>query len=115
MLFSFLFGNSAMNAQSISMDLTYIRVEIKGMACPFCAGGMGKSLEALDGVQKVDMAFDHGLAFITVQANRSPSKEDLKEIVTESGFKIGSIEYSEEPFEIPLPSKLKKKKKKVSG
>ncbi|MDH3795737.1 MAG: heavy-metal-associated domain-containing protein [Flavobacteriaceae bacterium] len=104
-------GNITMKAQQLLLDASFVKMEIKGMACPFCAGGMGKSFEAMENVQKVDMAFDHGLAFLTVNKQNVPTKEELERIVKKAGFNVGEILYSEEPFEIPVRSKKKKKKK----
>lgn len=105
-------GTLSLQAQQLQWDVSYVKMEIKGMACPFCAGGMGQSLEALDGVQKVDMVFDQGLAILTVSKQNVPGKDILKRIIKKAGFHTGEIQYSENPFEIPLTTKKKRKKKK---
>lgn len=116
LILAFLFwgGSHMMSGQQLGWDASYVRIEIKGMACPFCAGGMGKTLKALEGVQKVHMVFDHGLAILTVSKLNVPSIDKLEKVIKEAGFQVGEITYSDEPFEIPEPIK-KKKKSKLQG
>jgi len=94
-------------SQASIQDKIYTKVEIKGMACPFCAGGLGKAFEEILGVQEVDIDFDNGMAYITSEFIYKPSKETLKKIVIEAGFEVGEISYSDKPFEKP------KKKQKL--
>lgn len=113
LLMILIIGTLSLQAQQLQWDVSYVKLEIKGMACPFCAGGMGQSFEALDGIQKVDMVFDQGLAILTVSKQNVPSKDILKGIVKKAGFETGEMQYSEKPFEIPVTTK--KKKKKIKG
>ena len=86
-------------SQDKAQDKAYIKIEIKGMACPFCAGGMAKELEKIAGVKEVDLSFEDGIAFLTTTIEQKPSKEDLIRIVEDAGFDVGEIDYSHKPFE----------------
>ena len=85
-------------SQDKAKDKVYIKIEIKGMACPFCAGGMAKELGKIAGVKEVDLSFEDGIAFLTTTIEQKPSKEDLIKIVEDAGFDVGEIEYNNKPF-----------------
>lgn len=100
----------SLQAQVPTGDEAYVKLEIKGMACPFCAGGLGKAFEAVEGVKMVDIDFEHGLAYLTVSHENIPDEKTLKEIVNEAGFKPGNMDYSDLPFDRPLKKKRAKRK-----
>ena len=84
------------------------KIEIKGMACPFCAGGMARELEKIAGVEDVDLSFEDGIAYLSTPIEQKPSKEDLIRIVEDAGFNVGEITYQHKPFEKDK-RKIKKK------
>lgn len=100
----------SLQAQVPTGDEGFVKLEIKGMACPFCAGGLGKAFEAVEGVKTVDIDFEHGLAYLTVSNKNIPDEKTLKEIVIEAGFKPGNMDYSEVPFDRPIKKKRSKRK-----
>jgi len=56
----------------------YIKIEIKGMACLYCAFGMEKELKKVAGVYSVDIELKEGLAYISTPIHQKPTKENLK-------------------------------------
>lgn len=93
--------STSLNAQSDKeQERIYVKIEIKGMACPYCAFGMEKELKQVAGVDKVEIELQQGLAYISTPINQKPTKESLEKIITDSGFTVGKIEYSSEPFTI---------------
>lgn len=93
----FTFTNAQTNNEQ---GLVYVKIEIKGMACPFCAFGMEKELKKIAGVDNVEIELKAGLAYISTLINQKPAKESLEKIITDSGFTVGKIEYSSKPFAI---------------
>ena len=91
-------SSTTINAQTNDQELTYVKVEVKGLACPFCAYGLEKKLKDLDGVESIKIDVEEGLAYLTVHKSKKPLKKTLEEIVTDAGFTLSSIDFSEKPF-----------------
>ena len=90
---------NTINVQSnTSQELVYISVEIKGLACPFCAFGMEKELKKVSGVDSVHIELKKGLAYISTLIQLQPTKETLEKVIIDAGFTPGKIEYSDTPF-----------------
>jgi len=92
-----LFGQTTVKAQS-KTDHVYIKIEVNGMACPYCAYGMEKELKKVSGIDDVKIQLKEGLAYISTLKKQKPLKESLALIVTNAGFTPGKIEYSYKPF-----------------
>lgn len=89
------------NAQTANeQERIYVKIEIKGMACPFCAFGMEKELKKVAGVENVEIELKAGLAYISTPIIQKPTKKSLEKIITDAGFTVGKIEYSSKPFAI---------------
>lgn len=100
LILSFLFL-TAVNAQiETAQKRVYIKIEIKGMACPYCAFGMEKELKKVVGVNNVVIEFKKGLAYISTLIGQKPTKENLEKIITDAGFTVGKIEFSSKAFPI---------------
>ena len=93
-------SSTAVNAQTSEQELTYVKVEVKGLACPFCAYGLEKKLKETDGVKNVKINVEEGIAYLTVLKSKKPAKKMLEKIVTDAGFTPSSIVFSENPFEM---------------
>jgi len=61
---------------------------IDGMACPFCAFGVEKKLNALDGVSKLDTNILAGTVFVTMEPGKTLSEKDARLAVEEAGFDL---------------------------
>ncbi len=94
----FFIFTTSISAQEIEQERVFIKIEIKGLACPFCAFGMEKELKTISGVDSVHIELKKGLAFITTQIKQQPTREGLEKIIIDAGFTPGKIEYSDIPF-----------------
>ncbi len=79
-------------------ERVYIKIEIKGMACPYCAFGMEKKLKEISGVNNVEIELKEGLAYISTLKEQKPSKESIQDIILNAGFTVGKIFYSNTSF-----------------
>ncbi len=100
LILTFCFSISA-NAQTDNeQKRIYVKIEIKGMACPFCAFGMEKNLKKVADVEKVEIELKAGLAYISTPINQKPTKKSIEKVILDAGFTVGKIEYSSKPFAI---------------
>ena len=97
-LICFLFSTSVNAQVETTQEIVYIKIEVKGLACPYCAFGMEKELKNVSGVENVEIELKTGLAYISTPIKQKPTKEKLKNIITDAGFTAGKIEFSNEPF-----------------
>jgi copper chaperone CopZ len=94
----FLFSSPVTAQTNTVQEKVYIKIEIKGMACPYCAFGMEKKLKEVSGVDNVEIELKEGLAYISTPIDQKPLETLLKHIITDAGFTVGVIEYSNKPF-----------------
>ncbi len=80
-------------------DITYVRMEVKGMACAFCAYGMERKLKKIDGVENLKTDIKKGLIYFTTPSTKIPSRAILAKTIIDAGFTAGKIEFSMEPFD----------------
>ncbi len=92
-----LIGSANASAQQ-KTEKVFVKIEVKGLACPFCAYGMEKDLRKLAGVDHVDIELKEGLAYITVPEDQKPTKEEIEDVIIAGGFTPGAIVFSTEPF-----------------
>ncbi len=76
----------------------YIKIEVDGMACAYCAFGMEKEFKKVSGVDHVAIQLEEGMAYISTPKSQKPEKESLSLIIQNAGFTPGTIEYSDQPF-----------------
>jgi copper chaperone CopZ len=106
LFFNFSIEINAQNSDKQQQERVYIKAEIKGMACPYCAFGMEKKLKEISGVNNVEIELEEGLAYISTLKEQKPSKESIQDIILNAGFTVGKIQYSNTPF---IRKKSKKK------
>lgn len=88
-----------LNAQNANNDdKVYIKIEVNGMACSYCAFGMEKALKKVSGVNNVAIELEDGMAYISAPKSQKPEKESLSLIIEKAGFTPGIIEFSNQPF-----------------
>ncbi len=63
-----------------------ITIQVKGLACPFCAYGLEKKLQKLDGVKQVYIGLDEGIAQIRLEKEKTVSDDAVKKAVRDAGF-----------------------------
>lgn len=102
--------------QEADTSMIFLKMEIHGLACPYCAFGMEKELKRISGVENVEIHLEEGLAYMALPAVQVPSEEDLGRIVTDAGFTLKRIEFGKEPFiKVSRAKKMKSKTKNSSN
>ncbi len=77
LLFSFALFNPVL-AQEQGEHL-YVKIEVDGLSCPFCAFGLKKKLKKIEGVEKVDVSVKNaGFTPREISFSSIPFKKDDK-------------------------------------
>ena len=61
-------------------------IRIDGMACPFCTYNIQRQVEAVEGVEHVDVSLEKGEAHVTLSEQNPPTAEQLRAAVESAGF-----------------------------
>jgi len=93
--FTFTYGQE--NVQT--KERKYVKVEVDGLACPFCAYGLEKKLKKIEGQQDLFIEIQEGYATFNVPAGSEITKEKLNKIVEDAGFTARKATFSDKPFE----------------
>ena len=70
-----------------------ISIRVDGLSCPFCAYGLEKKLNKLEGTEKVRIDIEHGVAEITVAEGKTIEESRLRQAVLDAGFTPRAITY----------------------
>ena len=71
--------------QTAVADTTVYSIRVDGLACPYCAYGIEKKLNELDGVKFIDMDLDKGV--VTVESyDVKLNDKQLEQLFQDSGF-----------------------------
>ena len=71
--------------QMVLAATTVYSIRVDGLACPYCAYGIEKKLNELDGVKFIDMDLDKGI--VTVESYDVKLNEpQLEQLFQDSGF-----------------------------
>lgn len=92
------FGQQPPN-DTVQTSRKYVKVEIDGMACPFCSYGVIKKLKKIEGQQDLYIDVQKGYATFSIPADNKPTREKLNNIIEEAGFEARKITFSDQPFE----------------
>ena len=68
------------------------RLQVDGLACPFCAYGIEKKLTALDGVDKVETHIREGAVIVTMEDGAALDEATAKRAVETAGFTLNGFE-----------------------
>lgn len=69
-------------------------VKVNGMVCAFCATSIEKKFNKLDEVSGIEVDLDSKVVTINYKEGKSLPEEQIRKIITESGYAISSIESS---------------------
>ena len=102
---TFILSTTNVNAQTKNeTDKTYIKIEVDGLSCPFCAYGLEKKLKQA-GSKDVLINLEEGEATMSVPIDQQPTEEELRKIVKDAGFTPKEITFSKTPFKIKQDEK----------
>ena len=65
---------------------TQYQMRVDGLACPYCAYGIEKKLNAIDGVEKIDIDLEKGLVIVNVAEGVKISDEQMTRLFDDTGF-----------------------------
>lgn len=85
-------------ADTVPKNLKYVKVEVQGMACPFCAYGLEKQLKKIKGAKELYIDIQDGYATFYVPGKSDVTKKKLDKIVSDAGFEPGKITFSDKSF-----------------
>ena len=67
-------------------DGTRYELRVDGLACPFCAYGIEKKLNAIDGVDEIDIDLNSGLVTVDVIEGTSLNDAQMTTLFNDAGF-----------------------------
>jgi mercuric ion binding protein len=65
---------------------------VDGLACPFCAYGIEKQLQALPGVKTVETDIEQGTVAITMENGKTLDRPEVEAAVDKAGFSLRGFE-----------------------
>ncbi len=72
-------------------DGTRYELRVDGLACPFCAYGIEKKLNAIDGVDEVDIDLNSGLVTVDVTEGTVLNNSQMTKLFNDAGFTYRSM------------------------
>lgn len=72
-------------------DQKQVSVRVDGLSCPFCAFGLEKKLKSIEGVEKLEIKVNDGLAILTFKGDAKIDEKLIAKKVKEAGFTPGEI------------------------
>ena len=76
---------------AFSSEQKQATVRVDGLSCPFCAYGLEKKLKSIDGVDKLEIKVNDGLAILTYKDGAKIDKAVIAKKVKEAGFTPSEI------------------------
>ncbi len=64
------------------------RLEVSGLACPFCVYGLEKEFKGTEGVKDVEVDLAAGRATVTMEEGASLDRQLAEKVVTDAGFTL---------------------------
>ena len=71
------------------------RLEVAGLACPFCAYGIEKKLRRLDGVETIEINIKDGAVIVTMEEGATLDEAVAKQAIEAAGFTLDGFERTE--------------------
>lgn len=68
------------------------RIEVAGLACPFCAYGIEKKLNAVEGVERLETNIKEGTVIVTMKDGATLDEATAKQAVKDAGFTLNGFE-----------------------
>ncbi|EDM49523.1 MULTISPECIES: heavy-metal-associated domain-containing protein [Marinobacter] len=84
LLAALVFSVSALAAEN------HYRLGVNGLACPFCAYGIEKRLNKIDGVTEVRVDIGDSVVQVTLKEGNTLTEEQARRAVDEAGFTLRS-------------------------
>lgn len=78
------------NASAIAAGTQY-EMRVDGLACPYCAYGIEKKLNAIDGVKKINIDLNKGLVTVIVADGVRLTEVQMTKLFQDAGFTYRSM------------------------
>lgn len=75
------------------------KIEVLGMVCAFCAQGIEKNLQDIEGVSNVYINLDNYFVVIESKNTAGISNEKIRNIIIDAGYDVNKIEIISESVE----------------
>ena len=69
-ILSLLVSVAVISGVPINAQVEEATVKVDGLSCPFCAYGLEKKLKKVEGVEKLEIKVDQGVAKITIKKEK---------------------------------------------
>lgn len=76
----------SLTVSSVSAATKTATIRVDGMHCKMCSGSVAKALKATDGVEKVEVSHEKGVAVIQYD-DQKVTDAKLREVINGTGFK----------------------------
>lgn len=93
---SLLLSTLMFSMTALAADNQYVLV-VDGLACPFCAFGIEKRLNKVDGVTDIEVDIADSVVRVALQEDKTLTEAQARQAVKEAGFTLRS--YSEAEVE----------------
>jgi len=80
----------AWNTAALAASTQY-QMRVDGLACPYCAYGIEKKLNKIDGVEKIDIDLNKGLVIVNVADGVKLTEEQMTRLFKDAGFTYRSM------------------------
>ena len=98
-IFVVTFFSLPVQAQQKEHSEKYIKIEVDGLACPFCAYGIEKNLRNnIEGLDDLDINIEKGYVSFGFPKQTKLKDEKVRKIVKDAGFEAKKISFSDKPF-----------------
>jgi len=77
---------------SVAWAAETYRLQVDGLACPFCAYGVEKKLNQVEGVESIDIRINEGLVLVTAGDDAQFDQARAEQIMKEAGFTLSGFE-----------------------
>lgn len=84
-------GLVLMSVSAFAAQQAY-KLHVDGLACPFCAYGIEKKLNAIKGIQKIEVDIATGTVGVTMTEGASLDEATAQRAVKDAGFTLRKFE-----------------------
>ena len=76
----------SLTVTSVSAATKTVTIRVEGMHCKMCSASVAKALKATDGVEKVEVSHEKGVAVVQYD-DQKVTEAKLREVINGTGFK----------------------------
>jgi len=73
-----------------------IKIRVDGLSCPFCAYGLEKKMNEIEGVENINVDIEEGLVTLKINNEVKVSEEEIRSKIKDAGFTPKEIIFFDE-------------------